>query len=525
MAKDTKGDTRFKGVTNDPRFRRPASKKTKTVLDSRFKQILTDERFKTAPATDPRGIRTATPSATSRGTKSNVNEELMKFYEIGAESGSDELGTEGPMVDSVSEDESGFKWDASSSSSDDAESIGDDVMIFEEDEKELDEIPLGDTTDKIAIMNCNWDHVTAVDLFVVIQSFLDSNAPGRKVNRVTVHKSDFGADRMEREEMYGPLIEGMPEDEDDSLKSQEEIRILDEQRDAAIRKYERLKRMYYFAIAEFDSINSACIVYDELDGVSGGFISECLDMRFVPEDTPDPSFKRSPVSEADKVPAGYVAPQMDEVANLTMDHSKVTCTWDEDPADRKILMKKLTASQIADLDLAAYLESASEDDEVDADSIRKALFGKSTEDSTSEIMGNMEMSFNKDVESVGKSVAKRLSETGRADKAELTEWEKYLEKRKEAKKAKKMERRQQIDSQRQERIASARVSNDSFRKARAEENAKSSDDEAQPDMEEMAKDARLEKLFTDPKFAVDPTHPSFKKKSSVVNELKRKHRK
>lgn len=160
----------------------------------------------------------------------------------------------------------------------------------EEEAAEDSDVPLGDSTDKIAIMNCNWDHVTAADLFVLIQTFLEANAPGRKIKNVTIHKSDFGAERMEREEQFGPLIDGMPEDnpDDDSLKTKEELKKLDDQRNAVIRKYEQTKKMYYFAIAEFDSINTACIVYDELDGVSAGFISESMDLRFVPEDTPDP---------------------------------------------------------------------------------------------------------------------------------------------------------------------------------------------------------------------------------------------
>ena len=519
MAKERPDDKRFKGVTSDPRFRRPSTKKTKTVLDKRFKHILTDERFKGTTSVDPRGIRTSTVAL----GKSKINEDLKKFYDIeeASEQGDSEGADHSPSV--ASGDEAGFKWDASSSS-DDSESERVEEIDFDEDQSESEEVPLGDSSDKIAIMNCNWDHVTAADLFMLIQSFLAANAPGRKVTRVTIHKSDFGAERMDREEMYGPIIEGMPEDDDqdESLKSQEELKKLDAQRDAAIRKYERLKRMYFFAIAEFDSINSACIVYDELDGVSGGFISESLDMRFVPEDTPDPSSKRPPISEATKVPSGYSPPAV-EVANLTMEHSKVTCTWDEDPADRKILMKKLTPAQIANLDLEAYLESASEDDEANAESLREALFGNSAEVEEGQV-GDMEMRFSREVESVGKDVSKRLAETGKVDKNDVSEWQKYLEKRKEAKRAKKLERRQQIDSQKQERIANAKAAKETFKKARQEDMGRSSDDEEQPDSSEIAQDARLDKLFSDPKFAVDPTHPRFKK-NSVVNELKRKHRK
>ena len=134
------------------------------------------------------------------------------------------------------------------------------------------------------------------------------------------------------------------------------------------------------------------------------------------------------------------------------------------------------------------------------------------------------MRFSREVESVGKDVSKRLAETGKVDKNDVSEWQKYLEKRKEAKRAKKLERRQQIDSQKQERIANAKAAKETFKKARQEDMGRSSDDEEQPDSSEIAQDARLDKLFSDPKFAVDPTHPRFKK-NSVVNELKRKHRK
>lgn len=534
MAKEKSVDNRFSGLARDPRFRRPASKKSKTVLDSRFKRILTDERFRGTSSTNPRGIKLITPDVKKR--KLHVNEEMKKFYQLeDGENSEDEELSVPEVADAAtgSESDSGFRWDAESSSDEEEDEVQIDDHVYmeegvEEEAAEDSDVPLGDSTDKIAIMNCNWDHVTAADLFVLIQTFLEANAPGRKIKNVTIHKSDFGAERMEREEQFGPLIDGMPEDnpDDDSLKTKEELKKLDDQRNAVIRKYEQTKKMYYFAIAEFDSINTACIVYDELDGVSAGFISESMDLRFVPEDTPDPSRKREPVSVAEKVPAGYQPPNVD-VGNLHMQHSKVTCSWDEDPPDRKILMKKLTPAQIADLDLAAYLESSDDsEDEVDADALRK-LIGTGEEESeaasdeeSEEVMGDMEMSFSREVESVGKTVSKRMSETGSAAKGDLTQWEKYLEKRKDSKKQKKLERRQQLDAQKQERVALAKEASRAAKKMRMEE-SKHSDDEAPVDNEEIVNDSRLDKLFSDPKFAVDPTHPSFKK-SSIVNELKRK---
>lgn len=520
MTKDQAVDSRFEGVNSDPRFKRPSVKKSKTVIDSRFKRILTDEKFKSSSSVDPRGISARTPEA--KKPKTIVNEELKRFYEL-EEDTADDVNNDA----SAAEDDGQFEWNAESSSDEDDYLTS--LPTAKSDDENDEDVPLGDSTERIAVMNCNWDHVGASDIFILLQSFLDANAPGRKVMKVTVHKSDFGAERMEREEMYGPMIEGMPSDneDDDSLKTKAELAELEEKRNIAVRNYERTKRRYFFAIAEFDSINTACIVYDELEGVCGGFVSEALDLRFVPDDTPDPSAKRPPVSQADHVPADYTPPLV-ETGNLTMDHSKVKCSWDEDPPERKILMKKLTPAQIADMDLDAYLESASdEEDAVDFSNLR-SLLGVTEADSThedeeneEEPMGDMEMSFSRAVESVGKDVSKRLSETGSLDKNDESQWEKYLAKRKEAKKQKKLERRQQLEQQKMERQASARANNSAAKKLQQKEGARSSDDEAEVDTTEIANDSRLSKLFKDPRFAVDPTHPSYKK-TSVVNKLRKK---
>lgn len=495
MAKET-ADKRFAGITNDPRFRRPAAKKSKTVIDSRFKKVLTDERFRGSSDKNPRGFaKKDSDLVVSSKKKKNVNEDMKKFYHLAEDDEALESG------ESASENEGGFRWDAVSSS-DEGEEIENEETTIEADPED---VLLGDSTDRIGIMNCNWDHVSASDLFVLIQSFLDDNAPGRKLLSITIHKSEFGIERMEREAMYGPLIEGMPQDaeEDDSLKTKDELKKLDSLRTAAIRNYEQLKKRYFFAIGQFDSINTACIVYDELDGVSSGFVSESLDLRFIPEDVVAPS--RDPVSFADKRPVDYSPPNI-EVGALTMQHSKVVCSWDDDTPEHKILMKKLTPAQIGELDLAAYLESSEDDSEVDVEGIRRALLGDndtpvSDKSDESAVEGDMEMSFSRGVESAGKDIAKRVADTGRVGRGQMSQWEQYLEKKKEAGRTKKAARREKLETQKLERAANA--------KKHSKADAHSDDEHV-----EIAPldDARLAKL-SNPKFAMDPTHPSFKKRS------------
>lgn len=52
----------------------------------------------------------------------------------------------------------------------------------------------------------------------------------------------------------------------------------------ALREYERNKLKYYFAIAVFDSVETAEIIYQQLDGIEFEQSSMIFDLRFVPDD-------------------------------------------------------------------------------------------------------------------------------------------------------------------------------------------------------------------------------------------------
>jgi len=53
---------------------------------------------------------------------------------------------------------------------------------------------------------------------------------------------------------------------------------------AQLRMYERSKLRYYYAIAEFDSVNTAARVYSECDGMEFQLSSCKFDLRFVPDE-------------------------------------------------------------------------------------------------------------------------------------------------------------------------------------------------------------------------------------------------
>lgn len=83
----------------------------------------------------------------------------------------------------------------------------------EEDEEE-DDGPTTDPTTRIAAVNLDWDNLRAADLYAVFNSFIKEG--GRKIKGakemkgegkllgVKIYPSEFGKERMKREEMEGP---------------------------------------------------------------------------------------------------------------------------------------------------------------------------------------------------------------------------------------------------------------------------------------------------------------------------------
>jgi hypothetical protein len=56
-------------------------------------------------------------------------------------------------------------------------------------EIEQKEIPTGDETNKIAVMNIDWENITALDLFVLFSSFCKGNM---KIQKVEIYPSECG---------------------------------------------------------------------------------------------------------------------------------------------------------------------------------------------------------------------------------------------------------------------------------------------------------------------------------------------
>jgi hypothetical protein len=209
-------------------------------------------------------------------------------------------------------------------------------------EEQPDTIRSGEETKRLAIQNCEWDKISAVDLLTVLQSFCPA---GKTVKTVTIYLSDFGKEAIDKETKYGPqgIWKSGTEEETSDVDSEKDQDVYDHidligdgsvtersdddegsdqegaldkedfkrppgvtglvlhdelmrrQRrrkrkssndldDIALRIYERQRLKYYFAIAELDSVSSAISLYEELDGMEFEHSSMTMDLRFVPDD-------------------------------------------------------------------------------------------------------------------------------------------------------------------------------------------------------------------------------------------------
>ncbi|OWM68238.1 pre-rRNA-processing protein esf1 [Punica granatum] len=372
-------DSRFAAVHWDPRFQRVPKHKAKVTIDSRFDSLFSDKRFSSSAAPiDKRGKPKKQNSQNSlrhyyrmdedKERKEETKEEEEQEEEEEEESGSEELEPstdvakraelssdsgelESEECESESEDEA-VSAESESTTDTDEEDVGD--ADEEEEAEQLEEsIPcIEKETRRLAVVNMDWSHVKAVDLYVLLSSFLPKEG---QILSVAVYPSEFGLQRMKEEEIHGPV--GLFDDEVDKDDENDEDEIDDEK----LRAYERSRLRYYFAVVECDSTATADYLYNACDGAEFERSSNVLDLRFIPDSM---EFKDPPRDVATKAPEKYDGLDFQTRA---LQLSKMDLTWDEDEPDRvKTLKRKLNADQLADLELKEFLasdESGSDEDD------------------------------------------------------------------------------------------------------------------------------------------------------------------
>ncbi|EAW11236.1 pre-rRNA-processing protein ESF1 [Aspergillus clavatus NRRL 1] len=392
-------DPRFKDIQNDPRYRLPSRRQTHVKLDKRFAHMLRDKDFSRNAAVDRYGRKLA---------RDDTKKQLERFYQLedGAEDeemvadddeevlrelkrvdASYDPARDGGFSSSSSEEESSSDEDEDEDEDDDdEEGEGEDQAVeeLEYPDKQQVDVPTGEVTNRIAVVNLDWDNIRAEDLMAVFSSFVPT---GGRVLKVSVYPSEFGKERMEKEETEGPPREifasskQAEEDEDDEdEEEEEEVLDSDEEEEkikksmlkedkgeefnsTQLRKYQLERLRYYYAILTFSSKEVAKNVYDSVDGAEYLSSANFFDLRFVPDETDFSDDK--PRDECERIPDGY---QPNEFVTDALQHSKVKLTWDAEDKSRKDAQARAFRGSRKDIDendLKAYLASDSSEDEAD----------------------------------------------------------------------------------------------------------------------------------------------------------------
>ncbi|KAI0404381.1 hypothetical protein F4802DRAFT_226427 [Xylaria palmicola] len=386
-----KKDSRFASFETNPRYRLPSKGHVKTKIDKRFQRVFEDEDFTATSKLDRYG----------RKLKSdNKKKALRDIYEPekeGAEVDDDgviqrELEKADANYDpargggfSSSESESEAESDEDDQDDDeDQDEGGADVAQSASVERLRDEqadIESGEITKRIAVVNLDWDNIKASDLMVLFSSFVPQ---GGRIEKVSIYPSEFGKERMNREEVEGPPKEIFKkagkddeldpdaeqssddsEDEDAKIKNDMIQEGDDQDFDSdALRSYQLDRLRYYYAVVICSDVATAEKLYNACDGTEYLASSNFVDLRFIPDDV---TFDDEPREECDSVVTNY---QPTEFVTDALQHSRVKLTWDVAPDEtaRREQIRKAFSGSRADLeenDFRAYLASDSEEEEED----------------------------------------------------------------------------------------------------------------------------------------------------------------
>lgn len=368
---DVLADPRFTNIQTDPKFRLPSKKNTHVQIDKRFAHMLRDEGFSRRAKVDRYGRKLP---------KDAGKKELERYYRIEDEGSNEEADEDDEVEAELRRANAECEVVSSSSSDESAEEVADEEVFGMLEEGEGD-IPMGEVTSRIAVVNLDWDNVRAADLMAVFSSFTPGDG---RILKISVYPSEFGKERMEREEMEGPPKEifaqskpNRQEDDTSSSSGDDEEEDLDDDEmikrsllkedagqefnSAKLRRYQLERLRYFYAVLTCSSKEVAQAIYEAVDGTEYLTTANFFDLRFIPDDT---EFSDdTPRDECKRIPDGY---KPNDFVTDALQHSKVRLTWDADDVTRKEAQKKAFSGSRADIDendLKAYLGSDSSGDE------------------------------------------------------------------------------------------------------------------------------------------------------------------
>lgn len=384
-------DNRFSALSTDPRYRLPSRKASRTPVDPRFKRQFADKDFLRKASVDRYGRKVKPDRRPGLKERKNANRSAKEprvqpqaAREI-VGSSEDESDVEDEIPQAKRKDparEGGFSASGSEDESSSDELSEDELDIAEDTAgaEQNESIPMGEVSRRVAAVNLDWDNVRAMDIMAVASSFIPADGI---IDSVTIYPSEFGRERLEREELEGPPREIFasseskhnPEGEDEEFDEDEEEedrriqqRLQEDQVDegdefntAKLRQYQLERLRYYYAVIACSSKSTAKALYDSMDGREYLSSANFFDLRFIPDGVSFDDDK--PKDECTKLPDFY---KPNEFRTEALTHSKVRLTWDDDDTTRKEAQKRaFSRAEMDENDLKAYIGT----DSSDADSV------------------------------------------------------------------------------------------------------------------------------------------------------------
>ncbi|KAI9644914.1 pre-rRNA-processing protein esf1 [Ciborinia camelliae] len=534
-------DPRFSNFSTDPRFRLPSKKQTRTKIDKRFSRMLKDDDFSNSAKVDRYGRKLS-----GSGKKKALERLYVDEDEEDEDSASENEDKEGEDVE-VEDDEvvekelrkaaAGYdpaRGGGFSSSEDEDEDEDEDGGVDIEEEAtfpdmqaEQQAVEMGEVSSRIAVVNLDWDNIRSVDLMAVFQSFVK---PGGKIHKISIYQSEYGKERMEREELEGPpkeIFAKNQEEEDEEEDSEDDEDTDDEELEekikkdlqkgddgnefdsGALRQYQLERLRYFYAVVVCSDEKTAENIYQNCDGTEYLSSANFFDLRFIPDGT---EFDDKPRDECKEVPTGY---KPTDFVTDALQHSKVKLTWDMNPeeASRKDAINRAFTGSRADIgenDLRAYLGSDSEDDEEEEEAAE--------EDTPKLSKKELERQKLRAALGLGNEPTKKKKDSGPVGDMEIT----FTAGLTTTAKGNVFEN-EPIPN---ETTAEAYIRKEKERKARRKEKAKAVREGRDPnasDDEEKEEEAKEDLGFDDPFFATDEATKSKAAKSLRKEERKKKH--
>lgn len=365
----------------DPRFRRAPKKATKVVVDERFQGMFTEGDFVAPVQVDKYGRKVRSD---------REKRDLARFYRLEDDDKAADASEREEEEEEEEEKEKDYETasrlhattsesESESSTLEEGEAVMDEILSSHP--LVLRDVPTGEATRRLALVNLDWDQIRADDIYTVLHGFKPITGI---IHSVTVYPSRFGKERMQREAVEGPARElfvqktsptgdgdGTSERELDEeeldAEVEEELRIKDQddqedRESTALRKYQLERLRYYYAVVECDSAATASHIYRHCDGSEFEKSTNFLDLRFIPDHVTFTAEEDGPIRDvATELPQKY-HPKPD-LATAALQRSRVALTWDADDTERVRAMRRPQRGvDPEEEDLRAYLASATEDE-------------------------------------------------------------------------------------------------------------------------------------------------------------------